>query len=91
MKEELDIFCLILSNETFLISKIEEIYADIGKPDCKLIKPFVVNKNTTNGIFLQKWLYEFTEKEEILISSDKILTIVEPKEEILKKYLEIIE
>jgi hypothetical protein len=74
-----------LTNNTFLISKIEEIGADLGQPDCKLINPYVINSELN----LTPWLEEITKNDDILISSDKILTIVEPKKTLLDKYLEL--
>ena len=35
---------IVLMNNQFLISQIEEVGADIGEPDCKLIKPFVIKE-----------------------------------------------
>jgi hypothetical protein len=32
--------CLLLKNDTVLITEIVEVGADIGEPDCKLTKPF---------------------------------------------------
>jgi hypothetical protein len=31
---------LVLTNTQILVSQIEEVGADIGEPDCKLVKPF---------------------------------------------------
>ena len=39
-------------NNRTLISQIEEVGADIGQPDCKLIDPFVVDSNKTLSPFL---------------------------------------
>ena len=33
---------LILTNNQILVSQIEEVGADIGEPDCKLIEPFEI-------------------------------------------------
>ena len=78
---------LVLENKQILISKIEEVVADIGEPNCKLTSPFLLFHDTiTNSITLKQWLIDFTEQEVFLISSDKILTIVNPKASILKKY-----
>ena len=32
-------------NQQILISQIEEIGADIGEPDCKLVEPFIFGKD----------------------------------------------
>ena len=33
---------ILLANNQTLISEIEEVGADIGEPDCRLIRPFEV-------------------------------------------------
>lgn len=85
MDSEQAVMLILLTNNTFLISNIEEVVADLGQPDCKLTNPYVVENETT--IF--PWLTEFTRTNELMISSDKILTIVEPKKTLLDKYLEL--
>lgn len=78
-----------LVNNLVLISKIEELSVDIGEPDCKLIQPFFVEFNN-NSYILSPWMVEYTEQSILMISSDKILTIVEPNNNLLKKYEELI-
>ena len=69
--------------QQMLVSQIEEVAAvDIGEPDCKLIEPFVLKENDT----LSPWLVEATSQNEFMISSDKILTLVDPKPTLLEKY-----
>lgn len=85
MDSEQSVMLILLVNNTFLISNIEEIVADLGQPDCKLINPYVVENET----IFTPWLIEYTRTNEIMISSDKILTIVEPKKTLLDKYLEL--
>lgn len=83
--ETLPIQILILTNQLIIISKIDEVLAaDIGQPDCKLINPCIYE----NGE-LTPWISEITDETEMLISSDKILTLVEPNQEIVNRYLEI--
>lgn len=74
-------------NGDVIISKIEEVGTELGEPDCKLIDPFLVKKEITDTIFLVPWLSEYTSQNMVMVHSDKILTIIEPKETILKKYL----
>ena len=69
-------------NQQRLVSQIEEIGADIGQPDCKLIEPFIVGDNNT----LSPWLVDVTSENVFMLSSDKILTLTEPKPTILEKY-----
>jgi len=67
-----------------IISKVDEVLADIGQPDCKLINPCIYDNDE-----LKPWISELTDEKEMLISSDKILTLVEPNQEITNRYLEI--
>jgi hypothetical protein len=81
--------CLLLKNDIILISLIEEVYAEIGEPNCKLIKPFKITKNSESGVFdLDDWL-DVTDQREIMMRSEDIVTLVDPKSEILAKYLEL--
>lgn len=81
--------CLLLSNGTILISEIDDqVPADVGEPDCKLIKPYQLKKNI-DGKYdeLIDWI-DFSDQKELMIHSHNILTIVDPSVEILKLYLE---
>lgn len=82
---ESQIVVLILMNNISLITKIEEVGADLGQPDCKLTNPYLIDSELN----ISPWLEIFTKNDEVMISSDKILTIVEPKKTLLDKYLEI--
>ena len=74
-------------NNLKLITQIEEVApVDIGDPNCKMIEPFVLGEQDT----LSPWLVEFTSQNEFMISSDKILTILDPKPTLLEKYENII-
>ena len=70
---------IILVNQQQLVSQIEEIGADIGQPDCKLTEPFIVGDNNT----LSPWLVDVTSENVFMLSSDKILTLVDPKPTLL--------
>jgi hypothetical protein len=83
MKQQIK--CIILNVDTVLITEIQELMVDIGEPDCKLINPFEYNDDHE----LVSWP-STTDQREIMIKSDDILTIVEPKEEIIEKYLELV-
>jgi hypothetical protein len=76
-------------NNLILISQIEEIGADIGEPDCKLIKPFVVKKELTMNT-LEPFLCGYTKEDTFMISSDKILSLAEPTPTLLEKYQDLI-
>ena len=77
---------LYLTNQTILISEIDEVLADIGQPDCKLINPCVIIDGK-----LSKWMSDLTPSTEMFMSSDKILTLVDPSPHILKEYNKIIQ
>lgn len=78
---------LLLTNNQILVSNIEEVGADVGEPDCKLTKPFLLNQSNET---LSPWLIDFSSQDTFMISSDKIITIAEPSEKLLKKYEDLI-
>lgn len=84
--EKLVIKILVLTDQMLLISQIEEVGADIGEPDCKLTEPFVINSDGT----LSPWLIEVTNDNQFMMSSDKILTLVDPKPTLLEKYQDLL-
>lgn len=84
--EKLVIKILVLTDQMRLISQIEEVGADIGEPDCKLTEPFVINSDGT----LSPWLIEITNDNQFMMSSDKILTLVDPKPTLLEKYQDLL-
>ena len=66
-----------------MVSQIEEAPAAVpGEPDCKLIEPMVVGEQNT----LSPWLVDSTNQNEFMLSSDKILTLVDPKPTLVEKY-----
>ena len=60
-------------NNLKIVTQIEEVLADIGDPNCKMIEPYVVGEQDT----LSPWLVDCTNQNEFMISSDKILTILD--------------
>ena len=77
---------IVLINQQRLVSQIEEIGADIGQPDCKLTEPFIVSNDNT----LSPWLVDVTSENVFMLSSDKILTLVDPKPTLLEKYQDLL-
>lgn len=78
---------IVLHTNQVLVSKIEEVTADIGEPNCRLIDPYLINYDKiTQTAILTQWLIPYTSQNTFMISSDKILTIAEPKQQILDKY-----
>ena len=85
--EKKTIQLLILLNNLKLITQIEEVPAAVpGEPDCKMIEPYVLGEQDT----LSPWLVECTSQNEFMISSDKILTMLDPKPTLLEKYEKLI-
>ena len=76
---------VVLTTGHCLVSQIEEVGADIGEPDCKLVKPMLVGENNT----LSPWLMDLTQESEVMISSDKILTLCEPIASLKEKYISL--
>ena len=66
---------------------MEEVQGELGGPDCKLTEPFVINDDGT----LSPWLLDVTTQNTFMMSSDKILTLVEPNSKLIKKYEDVIE
>lgn len=83
---KMNIKILALLNDLILISGIEEVGADIGEPDCKLIKPFVVRGDKT----LEPFLCGYTKQNTFMISSDKIITLSDPTPTLIEKYEDLI-
>ena len=87
---------VVLMNNKVLVSEIEEVGAEVGEPDCKLINPVILttteDKITVEEgkVILTKWLQSFTSTNEFMMSSDKILTIADPNSGILEKYEDLI-
>jgi hypothetical protein len=73
-------------NQQLLITEIEEIGADIGEPDCKLINPFIIKEQN----ILEPFLLGITKQDNFMMSSDKILTLADPTPTLLEKYEDLI-
>ena len=81
---------LALSNNHYIISQVDEVgSADIGEPDCKLTKRYVVN--TVSGkITLEPFMADLTREDIFMMGSDKILTLATPTPTLLEQYLNLI-
>jgi hypothetical protein len=74
---------IVLMTGKIIISEIAAVVSELGEPDCKLINPCEIVENE-----LIPWLSGLTDSTDtIMISSDKILTLVDPKETLLNDYL----
>ena len=76
--------CLLVNVSTVLISEIVEMQSQIGDPDCKLINPYSFSENEE----MKPWMPS-TDQKEFMIRSSDILTMADPKKEIIEKYLEL--
>ena len=81
MEEEKVIKVLLLSNQEIIVSQIEEVAVEFGDPNCKLTKPYKIVDGS-----LQKWMSDYTEQNEVMINSDKIITLVTPSPLIFEQY-----
>ena len=77
---------LYLTTNQILISQIEEVTSELGEPDCKLVEPFVICDDGT----LSPWLLEYTNQNDFMISSDKLLTIADPNSKLKLKYEDVL-
>jgi len=77
---------LHLTTNQILISQIEEVTSELGEPDCKLIEPFIICDDGT----LSPWLLDYTNQNDFMISSDKLLTIADPNSLLKTKYEELL-
>ena len=71
-----------------IVTQVEEVQSELGGPDCKLTEPFVYDQENE---VLSPWLLNITTQNTFMLSSDKILTLVEPNSKIVKKYESVIE
>ena len=80
---EKTIKAILLENNQILISQIDEVAASVpGEPDCKLTNPFLL----VEGGMLESWMMDATREDVFMISSDKIITIVDPTPTLIEKY-----
>ena len=81
---------LALTNNHYIISQVDEVMTeDIGQPDCKLTKPYIVNTESGKTI-LEPFMEHLTREEIFMMGSDKILTLAIPTPTLLKQYLNLI-
>jgi hypothetical protein len=83
---EKTIKCLLLKTDSVsvIVTEIIEVGSELGEPDCKLINPYKIDPEGN----LTPWP-EVTDQTELMIHSDSILTIVDPKQQIVDDYLKL--
>ena len=79
-----EIKCILVDVDNVLISEIEEVDAELGNPNCKLINPVMFE-----SLEKMKPLLEASNDTEYMIRSEDILTIADPTPEVIAKYLEL--
>ena len=67
-----------------LVTSDIEVAAEFGDPNCRLTKPYKI----VDGA-LHKWMEDYTEQNEIMINSDKIVTLVTPSPMIFEQYSKV--
>ena len=77
--------CVLIDVDTVLIAEVVEIDAEIGNPNCKLIKPYLFNSIDD----MKPWKSEITNQTEFMIRSEDILTIADPTNEVIERYTEL--
>ena len=81
---------IALMNHHLVIAEIDEVAAaDIGQPDCKVTKPFLINTESGHTV-LEPYLNNVTRDESFMMGSDKILTLVDPTPQLLLKYEDLL-
>ena len=87
----MEVRVIALTNNHYIISQVDEVVAeDIGQPDCKLTKPYVVNTESGKTI-LEPFMMNLTRDDTFMMGSDKILTLAVPTPTLLEQYLNLIE
>ena len=76
--------CLLMDVDNVLISEVVEVDAQLGDPNCRLISPYLFNSIDD----MIPWP-KATNQRELMIRSEDILTIADPTEEVIAKYLEL--
>ena len=86
----MEVRVLALTNNHYIISQVDEVATeDIGQPDCKLTKPYIVNTESGKTI-LEPFMEHLTREEIFMMGSDKILTLAIPTPTLLEQYLNLI-
>lgn len=80
---------LILKNDAILISEVHEVDTELGEPDCKLVNPCQMLISDATTYEMRRWPV-FTDQKELMIHSDSIFTIVDPKPDQIELYLKTI-
>ena len=75
----------MLNAHCTLIAEVVEVDAEVGDPNCKLIKPYLFN--TIDD--MKPWKSDITNQTEFMIRSEDILTIADPTGTVIDRYIEL--
>ena len=84
MRRKPMIKCVVVDIDKVIICEVEEIMAESGEPDCRLIKPYIFNSVDD----MKPWI-KASNQEEYMLRSKDILTIADPLPEVVEKYQEL--
>tara|TARA_B100001109_G_scaffold179472_1_gene147073 strand:- start:53 stop:301 length:249 start_codon:yes stop_codon:yes gene_type:complete len=73
--------CVLVNIDNVLITELEEVMAEPGEPDCRLVNPYLFNSLDD----MKPWL-EASNQNQYMLRSENILTIADPTEEVIEKY-----
>ena len=86
----MEVMVLALTNNHYIISQVDEVATeDIGQPDCKLTKPYIVSTESGKTT-LEPFMMDLTKESVFMMGSDKILTLAVPTPTLLEQYLDLI-
>ena len=74
----------LLNVDNVLITEIEEVMPEPGEPDCRLVNPYLFVSEDD----MKPWVQASNQKE-YMVRSDDILTIADPTQEVIDKYIEL--
>tara|TARA_B100000700_G_C14340730_1_gene532581 strand:+ start:274 stop:531 length:258 start_codon:yes stop_codon:yes gene_type:complete len=76
--------CVLLNVDNVLITEIEEVMPEPGEPDCRLVNPYLFVSEDE----MKPWV-QASDQKEYMVRSDDILTIADPTQEVIDKYIEL--
>ena len=76
--------CVLLNVDNVIITEIEEVMPEPGEPDCRLVNPYLFVSEDD----MKPWVQASNQKE-YMVRSDDILTIADPTQEVIDKYIEL--
>ena len=76
--------CLLLDVDNVIITEVEEVQAEIGDPNCKLINPYRFYPDKD----MEPWP-KATNQKELMGRAEDILTMADPTPEVIEKYLKL--